>query len=427
MAKVNTQPYKGSRDFYPEDKRVQDWMFDKWKRVVEGFGYQAYDAPILEPTDLYRMKGSDEIINEQTYTFDDRGGRSVTLRTEMTPTVSRMVAGRRQELAYPLRWYSIPNCWRYERAQRGRLREFWQLNIDLFGVEEVDAEIEMLQVVDALFQSFKAKRSMYTVRVNSRVIVAELLKCCGVEDGNTTEVVRLIDKIDKLPASAFATALNDITKNESTSKKVITLLKSTTLEDIPESVKNSASYERMQSVLERCIKLGITNVRFDITLMRGFDYYTDIVFEVADNNPENGRSIFGGGRYDGLVGMFGVEPIPTVGFGMGDVTFQLFLESNNLIPQMRQMVNARVLTKDSESNEQAMYVANELREMGSNVSADYSGRKLDKQMKQADKSGVQYVIFVGSEEVDQYVVKDLKSGKESKHSLERIASIICKR
>lgn len=426
MAKVNTQPYKGTRDFYPEDKKLQKWMFDKWSRVAEQFGYQEYDAPILEPTDLYRMKGSDEIINEQTYTFEDRGGRSVTMRTEMTPTVSRMVAGRRQELSYPARWYSIPNCWRYERAQRGRLREFWQLNVDIFGVESVDAEIEVLQIVDGLFRVFKAKRSMYTIRLNSRVIIAELLKNAGVSDTKTTEVVRLIDKIDKLPSSAFATALNEISGDEAVSRNVLALLKITSLEELPDAAKQSSSYEDLQSVLTRTSGLGITNVIFDVTLMRGFDYYTDIVFEVADNNPENGRSLFGGGRYDGLVGLFGVDPVPTVGFGMGDVTFQLFLESNNLIPQMKSDVDVRIVTTNNEANEQAMSVANELREMGARVSTDYTGKKLDKQMKQADKSGVQYVLFVSEKDQDQYTVKDLKSGKESKHSLERIASIVCK-
>lgn len=427
MSKVNTQPYKGARDFYPEDKQLQEWMFGKWKRVVERFGYQAYDAPILEPTDLYRMKGSDEIINEQTYTFEDRSGRSVTLRTEMTPTVSRMVAGRRQELAYPTRWYSIPNCWRYERTQRGRLREFWQLNVDLFGVDNTYAEVEMIQIVDALFQAFKAKRSMYTIRINSRVLVSELLKECGVSTSITTDVVRLIDKIDKLPPSAFATALDDITNNKAISSKVVEMLKVTSIDQFSDDIKKLESVLALEQLLVTVNALGITNVVFDVTLMRGFDYYTDLVFEVADNSPENGRAMFGGGRYDGLVGLFGVEPVPTVGFGMGDVTFQLFLETNNLIPEFKSSVNVLVLTTSVEANNNAMSVASELREMGARVSVDYSARKLDKQMKQADKARAPYVLFVSEEESDQYTLKDLKSGKESKHSLERIASIVCKK
>src|SRR5437868_4829553 len=166
-----TQPYKGARDFYPEDKRLQKYIFGVLRRVVEGFGYQEYDAPIIEPIELYLSKTSDEIVAEQTYSFIDRGGRNVTLRPEMTPSVSRMVAARRQGLAYPLRWYSIPNLWRYERPQRGRLREHWQLNIDIFGVAGLEAEHEIILVADALMRAYNAKHSMYSIRINSRQLM----------------------------------------------------------------------------------------------------------------------------------------------------------------------------------------------------------------------------------------------------------------
>ena len=165
---TSTQPYKGARDFYPSDKRMQKWLLTKWSEVCERYGYEAYDAPMLEETSLYQMKGSDEIISEQTYTFLDRGERSVTIRTEMTPSVSRMVAAKRQELAYPLRWYSIPELWRYERPQRGRSRQFWQLNVDMFGVATLAAEHEMVCIVDAIMQSVGAKRSYYQIKLNSR-------------------------------------------------------------------------------------------------------------------------------------------------------------------------------------------------------------------------------------------------------------------
>src|SRR5476651_1538448 len=153
---LSTKPYKGARDFYPEDERLQKYMFGKWREVAEIFGYEEYDAPILEPLDIYLAKTGEEIVNEQTYVFEDRGKRKVVIRPEMTPTVSRMVAGRRQELAYPLRWYSIPNLWRYERPQKGRLREHWQLNIDLFGVEGVAADHEVILVADSILKSFGA-------------------------------------------------------------------------------------------------------------------------------------------------------------------------------------------------------------------------------------------------------------------------------
>src|SRR3990167_7996680 len=165
---LQTQPYKGARDFYPEDKRLQNYLFGVMHKVARQFGYEQYDAPILEPLELYMAKTGQEIVDEQTYTFEDRGGRKVAIRPEMTPTVSRMVAARRQELGYPLRWYSIPNLWRYERPQRGRLREHWQLNADVFGLDGIEDEQELITLCDDIMREFGADSSMYTIRLSSR-------------------------------------------------------------------------------------------------------------------------------------------------------------------------------------------------------------------------------------------------------------------
>ncbi len=420
----NLKPYKGARDFYPEDKRLQKWMFDKWRRVVEKYGYQEYDSPIIEPTDLYLMKGSEEIVKEQTYTFKDRGDRSVTIRTEMTPSVSRMVAGRRQEIAYPARWYSIPNLWRYERMQRGRLREFWQLNIDIFGVSSEYAELEILQIVDDLFQEFKAKRSSYKIVVNSRVLVNTVLKNQAIDKKLSAEVVRLIDKQNKIDPSEFRKALGDIV-GENVSKKLLKLLEVKKISELPKDYLGLESVLALSKILESLKSRGITNVEFDLGLMRGFDYYTDIVFEVFDNSPENNRSLFGGGRYDGLIGQFGVEPVPTVGFGMGDVTFMDFLDVNKLIPQLNPATDLIVLVRDQESITDAETVASELRENGINAAVDFSDRKIGKQLKAAIKSEIAYALFVGGDNKSEtYTLKDLNTGNEENHSLIRIASII---
>lgn len=425
--KTSTQPYKGARDFYPEEKRLQQWMFAKWKRVVERYGYQEYDAPILEPTDLYLMKGSEEIVNEQTYTFKDRGDRSVTIRTEMTPSVSRMVAGRRQELVYPLRWYSIPNLWRYERMQRGRLREFWQLNVDIFGVSSLAAEFEMLQIVDDIFQAFKAKRTSYTIKLNSRKLVNEIFqKEFGLDDEEAIRVIRVADKINKTDESVFIPLLDTITKNNETSKQLYEVLKTKNVEDLPQNVAKSQYLAQVMKLTEDCKSAGISNVEFDATLMRGFDYYTNVVFEVFDNDPNNNRSMFGGGRYDGLVGEFGAEPVPTVGFGMGDVTFYNFLETHKLLTDLKPATEMIIIIREEESFKGAQKAADELREMGVNVAVDYTNRKVDKQFKAAIKSGVRYALFVGTEELksEQFIIKDLKTGKEEKHSLQRIVSLV---
>jgi len=244
--KVPTGPYKGSRDFYPEDKRLQNWMFTKWRNVVERYGYEEYGAPILEPTDLYLMKGSEEIVRDQTYTFKDRGDRSVTIRTEMTPSVSRMVAGRRQELAYPARWYSIPNLWRYERMQRGRGREFYQLNVDLFGVSSMAGEFEMLQIVDDIFQEFRAKRSSYVIKVNSRILVNTMFEfVCELNDEQSAAMMRLTDRMNKMSKVEFRTAVDAITKSMKKTDSILSLLKSKTIQELPKELQSSPSVQEL--------------------------------------------------------------------------------------------------------------------------------------------------------------------------------------
>ena len=206
---LSTKPYKGARDFYPEDKRLQKYMFAKWREVCESFGYEEYDAPILEPLEIYLAKTGEEIVNEQTYLFKDRGGRKVVIRPEMTPTVSRMVAAKRQELGYPLRWYSIPNLWRYERPQRGRLREHWQLNVDLFGVEGIGAELEMISADRRHVQGFRRAYGMYEIRLNSRKLIDYALdEYLGLSQKEAHDVSKLIDKMHKMERTKFVSAID---------------------------------------------------------------------------------------------------------------------------------------------------------------------------------------------------------------------------
>lgn len=428
MTVMNTQPYKGSRDFYPEDKRLQKWLFSKWSQVCEKFGYEQYDAPMLEETALFQMKGSDEIISEQTYTFTDRGHRSVTMRTEMTPSVSRMVAAKRQELAYPVRWYSIPELWRYERPQRGRLRQFWQLNVDVFGVEHLAAEHEIICIADAIMQSVGAKRTMYQIKLNSRIFMDYLLEeYLGLDEVEASTIRRLIDKMHKMDPAAFQASLDasisPTAREAGATQQLITLLHTQSMKDLPEALRTHKSFMRIVQLAKMLEDGGISNAVFDITLMRGFDYYTDVVFEVFDTHPENNRSMFGGGRYDGLVGLFGVEPVPTVGFGMGDVTFTNFLETHNLLPQLETETELYVILI-GDIYHQLQEVLQELRNEGVNVAVDVSGRKLDKQIKTAEKKGIKHVAFIGSEEIANkvYKLKNIQTGEEYSLSLARLIS-----
>ena len=427
---LSTQPYKGARDFYPEDKRLQKYMFDVMRKTCERFGYEEYDAPILEPTDLFASKTSDEIVNEQTYTFTDRGDRSVTIRTEMTPSVSRMVAGKRQELAYPARWYSIPNLWRYERPQRGRLREFWQLNVDLFGVPGIEADHEIIEVADAVMRAFGASREMYTIKLNSRKLINTLLHdVLGEDETQTQTLIRLIDKMHKLDQAEFTAQLEALfsptQRDAGNVERLNAFLNTKSLEELPEGLKEHESVAELKKLQSLLRKSKIDNVVFDPALMRGFDYYTDIVFEVFDNEPQNNRSMFGGGRYDGLVGLFGVEPVPTVGFGMGDVTLQNFLESHKLLPELKPEADA-YLVLVGDVYEKALPVIAELREMGINLAVDSTGRKPDKQLKAAVKKGMHFAIFIGEKELadEQLVVKNLHTGEEERHGTQRTVSIL---
>lgn len=428
---LSTQPYKGARDFYPEDKRIQKYMFNTMRKVVERYGYEEYDAPILEPIEMYLAKSGQEIVHEQTYVFEDRGGRTVTIRPEMTPTVSRMVAAKRQELAYPLRWYSIPNLWRYERPQRGRLREHWQLNVDVFGLDNMTAEAEMIQIVDSILKDFGATHDMYSIRLNSRKLMDFIMHgYLGLNETQAHTIVKLIDRMHKMAPEAFAAETDAVftptQREEGASNKLLGLLKIKQIGHLPEVIRNHHSIAELKQLMEMLKDNRIANAHFDITLMRGFDYYTDIVFEVFDNHPDNNRSMFGGGRYDGLVGLFGVEPVPTVGFGMGDVGLQNFLETHDLLPKLRPETDAYVVLIGDDMYSKAQKVIAELRNMGANVAVDSTGRKMDKQIKTAVKKGVHYAIFIGEKEIkeEQYVLRNLKTSAEERHSASRIVSII---
>jgi len=423
---LSTQPYKGTRDFYPEDMRRQKWMFNKMRQAVERFGYEEYNAPLLEPLEIYAAKTGQEIVNEQTYAFEDRGGRKVVVRPEMTPSVSRMIAAKRQELAYPMRLFNIGNRWRYERPQRGRLREFYQLDVDIFGVDNLSAEVEAIQVADQVLQKFGAKRKMYQIKLNSRKLVDALLfDQLELNQEQALAVTKLVDRMNKMEKPAFDSALASLFTIQHLKDGKLEQLKEFLNTNDLSKLPDSESVQRLKELSATLEGLGITNVEFDPTLMRGFDYYTDIVFEVFDCNPENNRSMFGGGRYSGLVGLFGVEPIEAVGFAMGDVTLANFLESNKLLQPLKPETELYVVLIGDVQG-QAQKVVADLREMGVNVALDITGRKPDKQTKTAAKKGIRYVLFIGEEEIknETYKLKDLLDGTEESHGAQRLVSII---
>lgn len=407
--KVSTESYKGVRDFYPEDMFVQDYITSVWHHVLENYGYQRYEASILESSEIYRNKTSDEIVNEQTYSFVDRGGRDVTLRPEMTPSVARMIAKKQRELSFPLRWYSIPNVFRYERPQKGRLREHWQLNVDLFGLDKIDAEAELIDIASNIMRKFGLVEDDFVIKISDRKILDSLMDSLNLIDNKRKDFKKLLDKKNKMPAEEFESKMYEVV-----SKKI----------DFSEIVPNDS----VTSLISKLKKRNINNVEFDPTLVRGFDYYTGIVFEIFDQNPDNNRSLFGGGRYDNLMELFDAEKVPAVGFGMGDVTIKEALLSRDLIPGSLIPAHLYICNLTEEANDYSALLANELRKTGLDIIVDYSNKKAGDQIRRADRNSIPYVLCVGEEEMkkNKFKIKELGTGKEKTVRRGKIADFIRK-
>lgn len=429
MSTLSPQPYKGTRDYYPEDKRVQNYIFDIWKKTVQKFGYEEYGAPTLEPLEVYTAKSGQELANEQTYSFTDRGGRVVAIRPEMTPTISRMMAARRQEMAYPARLFSIANFMRYERPQRGREREFWQLNVDIFGVDSVLAEAEIITLASQTMKAFGAKDSMYIIKINNRQLINFMMaQYLGLDAVQAQLMIKLFDRKNKISVEDFRDQAIEIFSEIMAAEglqKISALLMAKSMAELPKEIRDSNTVKEVQELFTQLERAGVKNAMFDITLMRGLDYYTGTVFEVYDQDPENNRSLFGGGRYDGLVGLFGAEPLSAVGMAPGLTMTELFLRSHKLLPEFTSTTEVYIVVL-GDTLKGAMHLADTLRSEGVNVELDITGRKLDKQLKTAVKKQIPYMVFVGDEEVSSeiYSFKDTASAEEQKLSAERIISAV---
>ncbi len=428
MSKLSTDAYKGVRDFFPEDQAVQNYIFSTWRKVVESYGYEEYNASILEPAELYRSKTSEEIVNEQTYTFTDRGDREVTLRPEMTPTVARMVAARRRELGFPLRWYSVPNLFRYERPQRGRLREHWQLNVDIFGMENSSAELEVITVASHIMEAFGAQQKDFEVRLGSRAMHHTLFTdCLAISEEERKELTRLIDGKEKMEPRAFEESLQRLLKGSA--DMLIGVYESTTIDELvqrlPDCVRDTSWIGNIRILTEGLERSGIKNVRFSPTLMRGFEYYTGIVFEVFDTNTKNPRSIFGGGRYDNLLELFGGDKVPAVGFGLGDVTMRDFLETHDLLPALASTTDVMICFEDSSAANDVQELASALRKECLNV-AVYEGKKqLGEQRQIAEKKRIPFTLTLETKDgAVKTTLKELTTGTETVGTLPEIVSVL---
>jgi histidyl-tRNA synthetase len=406
-AKLSTESYKGVRDFYPEDQQFLNYLLETYRVVAKRFGYVEYHASVLEPSELYKNKGADneELVNEQTYTFVDRGGREVTLRPEMTPTVARMVAARRRDLGFPLRLFSIPNVFRYERPQRGRLREHWQLNVDIFGSDSFAADAEIVQVAYEVMKAFGAEERDFTIRLGSRAFINALALELELSEEQTAQLVGLLDRKNKISAEEFSAGLAEL--------------------GVPaEKLSSDNTPKDVQAVLDILSAQGIGNATFDPSIVRGFAYYSGVVFEVFDTHERNNRALFGGGRYDSLTALFDNESITGVGFGMGDVTIRDFLEVRGLLPKYHPPTHVYVAVASETEVPHALQVAQELRAEGVNVAVDFGDKKLADQIKHAAKHSIPYLIVIGQNELASgtFGVRDLATGVETQTTRAELAS-----
>jgi histidyl-tRNA synthetase len=413
MSELSTDSYKGVRDFYPLDWALMQAIFERLRQTLALWGYEEYNASPLERAELYESKGNEEIVSEQTYTFEDRGGRRVTLRPEMTPTLARMVAHKRRELPLPLRWFSLPNLFRYERPQRGRLREHYQLNVDLLGVKDTKADGEIIVIAHALLAAFGATDDDFVIRMSSRALLDAACKAAGMKAEAARAYLRLLDKKDKMPGADFKVALDAITSTDP-------------LALIESDKRVRAEKEKLMKLIEAFKARGIANVVFDPSIVRGFDYYTGIVFEIYDTDPANSRALFGGGRYDDLVSLFGGEPVPAVGFGMGDVTLVDFLTTHDLLPASTSAPELYLGTPSENDLAAANGAAEMLRASGLRVFINLSAKSLGDQVKDADRRGIPYFAAVGDEEKHSHTlrVKRLSTGEERSLSLADVAAHI---
>lgn len=397
---------KGTREFYPEDMVLRQWLYNLIRETSESFGYQEYDGPFLETLDLYAAKSGEELVKEQSFVFEDRGGNQITLRPELTPSLARMIAQRQNELAFPLRWWSFGPFWRYEKPQKGRTREFFQWNADLIGTDSVQADAELVALCATFFKNAGLTGDEVKIYINDRQLVENELEKRGFAKETHKQIFKLIDRRDKLSLQGWE------------SFGLESGFSQAQLDAIQELVQNKdlwLSSEKLTRIFHILDLYGLGEyISYDPCIIRGLDYYTGIVFEAKDCG-ENKRAILGGGHYGNLVEDVGGEPLAGVGFAMGDVVFPLVLESYGKLPNLNAQPARLIVTVfDEETLPAALAVCNRLRAAGIAVVLYPGAEKLGKQFKYADRCGFKGALVVGPDELQkgEIVLKDLTTREQ---------------
>lgn len=417
-AKTTIQAVKGTRDFYPEAMAFRNWLYGKVRDISERYGYQEWEAPILERLELYAAKSGEELVKEQSFVLTDRGGDDLALRPELTPSLARLVAQRQATLVRPVRWYSFGPFWRYERPQRGRTREFFQWNIDLLGSETPAADAEIVAVGADFLRSLGLGAKEVAIHLNSRRLMDGKLAEIGVDDEMRPVVLRLIDRKDRISPDAWATWALEIGLTEAQLEALRVLLAD------PDLWKES---DELRAVFATAEAFGLADyLLYDAGIVRGLDYYTGPVFEAYDRRRRF-RAIFGGGRYDNLVADVGGDRISGVGFAMGDVIIELLLDRAGKRPELA-LTPSRVLVTlfSPDLYDQTLALAGRLRQAGVNTEQVLQPVRLGKQFRYADRKGIPFVVILGPDEAEagKVVLKDLTTGKQSAYTEEELITCL---
>ena len=415
-----TQGVRGTRDFYPEDMRIRNWLFERFHSAARSHGFEEYDAPVLESEELYTRKAGEEIVG-QLYNFEDKGGRKVSLSPEMTPSLARMVMARAGALALPIKWYSIPQCWRYERTQRGRGREHYQWNVDIWGMNAVEADAELLSVLVQFFDSVGLSSEDLVIRISSRKVLEEVLGSLGREGEIFALTCVIVDKMDKLPEDVIEAQLSDLGLLSESISTIRSVLGITDLESLSSALSSdSEALIELQSLFSLCDSYGISDwVSFDASVVRGLAYYTGPVFEAHDR-AGNLRAICGGGRYDKLIGTLVGNDLPATGFGFGDMVVMELLADKGLLPELSTGVSDVVFGMGTELRGAAMQVAAKLRSAGRSVDLVLEDKKMKWVFKHAERCGATRLVMVMPDEwaEGKVRIKDLDNGEESTVAME---------
>ena len=410
-----TQGVRGTRDFYPEDMRIRNWLFDNFQSAARSHGFEEYDSPVLEHEELYTRKQGEE-ITQQLYNFEDKGGRSVALRPEMTPSLARMVMARAGALPTPIKWFSIPQCWRYERTQRGRGREHYQWNVDIWGSDAIQADAELLSVLVSFFEGVGLNADDLVIRISSRKVLEEVLGSLGISGDAFAATCIIVDKMDKLPAETVEQQLSEQGLNSDAIAVIQSTLGLSDLDSLASALgEDSEAVTELASLFDLVDAYGIADwIAFDASVVRGLAYYTGPVFEAHDRAGKL-RAICGGGRYDRLLSSLGGNDMPATGFGFGDMVIMELLNEKGLVPDIPSGNQDIVIAIDEDLRSAAMSVATKLRASGRLVDLVLEDKRMKWAFRHAERTGAQRLVMVMPDEwaAGNVRIKELESGEES--------------